>query len=161
MEHQHTYEVTVDWAGNRGLGTASYSAYARDHVIRAGEKTAILGSSDVAFRGDRSRYNPEELLVAALSACHMLSYLHLCAVNGIMVESYSDRAHGVMVTRPDGRGSFSAVTLRPRVTIVRGSTERARALHDEAHHRCYIAGSVNFPVTHEATVVEGTPPPPE
>jgi organic hydroperoxide reductase OsmC/OhrA len=160
MEREHTYEVTVDWVGNQGVGTASYTAYSRDHAIRADEKSVIPGSSDAAFRGDPARYNPEELLVAALSACHMLEYLHLCAVNGIQVVAYSDRAHGVMVTRPDGSGSFSAVTLHPKVTIARGSAERARTLHEEAHQRCYIAGSVNFPVSVEGGVVEASAPTP-
>ncbi len=137
------------WTGNRGTGTSDYRAYGRDHEITvAGKPVSIPGSSDPHFRGDAARYNPEELLVAALSACHMLSYLHQCAVNGIVVTAYEDLAVGAMTDR------FESVTLRPKVTITAESdAEKALALHDRAHHDCFIANSVNFPVGHEATIV--------
>lgn len=150
----HNYRISLCWTGDRGAGTADYKAYGRDHEIVAEDKqTAIPGSADPHFRGDPTRYNPEELLLASLSACHMLSYLHLCAVSGIVVMSYEDEATGTMVENPIHGGSFTGVTLRPRV-VVSGASDPAKALalHDEAHHRCFIANSVNFPVGHEATI---------
>jgi organic hydroperoxide reductase OsmC/OhrA len=155
---EHRYAVTVEWTGNRGEGTASYKGYERAHELRAEGKPAIPGSSDPAFRGDPARWNPEELLVASLSACHKLWYLHLCATAGVVVTDYVDAAEGVMAEEASGSGHFVRVALRPRVTITAGSDpERARALHDEAHAMCFIANSVNFPVTHEPTVVVEAP----
>lgn len=148
---RHQYRAHVRWTGNRGTGTSEYRAYGRDHVIAFEGKPDLAGSSDRSFRGDPQRYNPEELLVASLSACHMLSYLHLCADAGIVVESYSDDAHGVMETATDGSGRFALVTLRPTVTIRAGSVEQAQALHRRAHALCFIANSVNFPVECEPT----------
>lgn len=144
---QHTYEVQVNWTGNNGEGTKSYRAYRRDHTIVADGKPEIPGSSDPAFRGDRSRYNPEELLVAGLSACHMLWYLHLCSVNKVTVLEYRDAASGVMEEHDDGSGEFVRVSLRPTVTV-RAVDDQARALtlHDAAHRLCFIAKSVKFPV---------------
>jgi organic hydroperoxide reductase OsmC/OhrA len=151
MADTHQYRAVVRWTGNRGTGTSDYTAYARDHVITLAGKAPLLGSSDPKFRGDPTRYNPEELLVASLSACHMLWYLHLCAREGIVVEEYSDEADGEMKTGPDGAGRFILVTLRPSVSLSRGDPDRARALHEEAHRKCFIASSVNFPVRHEPT----------
>ena len=79
----HRYDVTVTWTGNDGEGTKSYRSYRRDHDVDAPGRPTVPGSSDPAFRGDPSRWNPEQLLVAALSQCHMLSYLHQCAANGV------------------------------------------------------------------------------
>ena len=146
MKH-HTYEVRVDWTGNDGSGTKSYTSYRRNHSIASAGKAPIPGSSDPSFRGDPSRYNPEELLVASLSACHMLWYLHLCAVNKITVTDYHDTASGVMEEAPDGSGKFILVELRPVVRISPGDdSAKALALHAEAHRYCFIAKSVNFPV---------------
>jgi organic hydroperoxide reductase OsmC/OhrA len=144
---QHVYEVRVDWTGNDGDGTKTYKGYRRDHVIACEGKPQIQGSSDPAFRGDRFRYNPEELLVASLSACHMLWYLHLCSVNSVTVLDYQDSASGVLEEDNDGSGEFVRVTLKPTVKVSRGD-ERARAheLHNEAHRLCFIARSVRFPV---------------
>ncbi len=152
---QHHYALTVEWMGNTGAGTAGYRAYERRHEIRSSTagKPVIAGSSDPAFRGDRERWNPEELLVASLAACHQLWYLHLCADAGIVVTAYVDHAEGVMTEDADGSGRFSSVVLHPVVTVAAGSdVERARGLHDEAHRLCYIARSVEFPVRHEGTV---------
>ena len=150
---EHQYAVQIKWTGNTGSGTSDYRAYKRDHEIAAAGKPSIAASSDPVFRGDRSRYNPEELLVAALSACHMLSYLHLCADAGIVVTEYVDDAAGTMVETADGGGRFTNTTLRPRVTIRAGAdVGLAHSLHDKAHHLCFIASSVNFPVTCEATI---------
>ena len=149
MKH-HSYTVRVDWTGNQGTGTSAYRAYSRAHEIGAPGKPAIPGSSDPAFRGDPARWNPEELLVASLSACHQLWYLHLCAEAGIIVHAYSDDASGVMVEQPDGAGQFESVTLRPRARLARGADEQvARALHREAAKMCFIARSVSFRVDHE------------
>jgi len=149
---EHGYRVLVRWTGAGETGTTGYGDYARSHTVVVDGKPEIPGSSDPTFRGDRARYNPEELLVAALAACHMLSYLHLCAVHGVVVRAYEDAAEGTMVTDRDGGGRFARVVLRPRVTIVRGDPEVARRLHGEAHARCFIANSVNFPVEHVPTI---------
>jgi organic hydroperoxide reductase OsmC/OhrA len=147
VSKQHQYAVSVAWTGNDGSGTQSYRSYRRDHEISAAGKPVIPGSSDPAFRGDRARYNPEELLVASLSSCHMLWYLHLCAVNGIVVLDYRDEADGTMQEEEDGGGAFVHVVLKPRVTIASGGDRaKALALHEEAHHLCFIARSVRFAV---------------
>ena len=149
-EKRHTYSARVEWTGNQGSGTASYRGYSRAHEITAPGKPTIAGSSDPAFRGDPTRWNPEELLVASLSACHQLWYLHLCADAGIVVQAYRDDAVGVMAEQPDGTGQFERVILRPHVTLAPGADDAtARRLHDEAARMCFIARSVSFPVTHE------------
>ena len=155
VHKEHHYSIRVAWTGDLGEGTSSYRAYKRDHEISATGKSPILASSDPAFRGDPSRYNPEELLVASLSTCHMLWYLHLCAEAGIVVRGYLDEARGTMAETADGGGRFIAVTLRPRVRLAAGAgKELANKLHEKAHHLCFIANSVNFPVTCEAVVEE-------
>src|SRR5579871_2928874 len=143
---QHTYSVQLEWTGNDGEGTSSYKSYRRDHSILSEGKPAIPASSDPSFRGDRTRYNPEELLVASLSSCHMLWYLHLCAVNEIVVREYRDDATGTMQQHEDGTGEFVRVVLRPVATIASGDRDRALALHHDAHRFCFIARSVNFAV---------------
>jgi organic hydroperoxide reductase OsmC/OhrA len=149
----HRYAVEVSWTGNRGQGTASYRAYARDHVLRADGRPPIPGSSDPVFRGDPERWNPEQLLVASLSQCHLLWYLHVCAVSGVVVVAYQDRAEGVMMEGEDGGGRFTEVTLRPVVTVAEASmAASALELHDRAHELCFIANSVNFPVRHEPEI---------
>jgi organic hydroperoxide reductase OsmC/OhrA len=149
----HRYEVTVVWTGNQGEGTSGYRAYARDHEVTADSRPPLKGSSDRAFRGNADRWDPERLLVAALSQCHMLSYLHVCAEAGVVVVDYVDEAEGEMQQTPDGGGQFTEVTLRPRVTISEESMkEAARELHARAHQLCFIANSVNFPVLHEPRI---------
>src|SRR5215467_10489751 len=97
MPREHRYQIVTVWTGNLGTGTSAYRAYSRNHEMSSeGKQAAILGSADRHFRGEAPRYNPEELLVAALSACHMLSYLHLCADAGIVVTDYRDEAEGEM-----------------------------------------------------------------
>jgi organic hydroperoxide reductase OsmC/OhrA len=153
MEKQHHYTATITWSGNKGTGTSGYAAYDRDHVISVEGKPDIHGSSDPAFRGNKNRYNPEDTLVAALSACHMLWYLHVCAVNGVVVEKYTDDASGTMDENSDGSGQFSEVVLRPQVTVQSaGMKDKAMRLHDDAHRMCFIARSVNFPVHHLPTI---------
>jgi organic hydroperoxide reductase OsmC/OhrA len=156
---QHNYEVRIDWRGNDGAGTKTYKGYRRDHTITSAGKPQIEGSSDPNFRGDRSRYNPEELLVASLSACHMLWYLHLCSANQVTVLDYHDAALGVMRENEDGSGEFLRVTLKPAVKISAGEDQaKALALHREAHHLCFIARSVNFPVEVAPEIAEATGP---
>ena len=147
-EHrEHSYTVQVTWTGNLGEGTRSYRAYSRNHEISVVGKPVVLGSSDPNFRGDPARYNPEDLLVSSLSACHLLWYLHLCSEAGIVVLEYSDQASGTMVETPDGGGHFAEVVLKPTVLIAAGGDAGlAERLHERAHHLCFIANSVNFPV---------------
>lgn len=151
MLGEHHYAVDLEWQGDRGDGTASYRAYGRQHAVRAeGKLHEIAGSSDRAFHGDRDRWNPEELALAALSQCHMLSYLHVATVRGVVVVGYADAATATM--REDGRGGGRLVeaVLRPRVVVAEpGMRELADALHHEASEKCFIAASVNFPVRHE------------
>ncbi len=147
---KHSYQLKIQWTGNRGQGTSDYRSYNRSHTIRSGNKTIIQGSSDPAFRGDPIKYNPEELLVASISACHMLWYLHLCAEAGIVVMEYSDEATGIMEETPDGGGSFREVVLHPRVTITQASRiDQANSLHQKANTLCFIASSITFPVHHK------------
>jgi organic hydroperoxide reductase OsmC/OhrA len=157
MTGTHRYSVIVTWTGNSGTGTSDYRGYERRHEISAGGgKPPIPGSSDPAFRGDPARWNPEELLIASLSACHKLWYLHLCAEAGVVVVAYIDHAEGVVEEAADGSGRFQRAILRPKVTLAPGSdTARARELHDAAHAKCFIANSVNFPVDHEAEISVG------
>jgi organic hydroperoxide reductase OsmC/OhrA len=157
MVKEHHYQLTTTWTGNRGSGTSDYRAYSRDHEITVpgGQKSApIPGSSDPAFLGEGSRYNPEELLIAALSACHMLWVLHLCAEAGIVVTSYQDSPVGTMRENQDGSGEFTVVVLHPRMAIAdRSKIEQARYLHHRANQMCFIARSVNFQVSHEPEIV--------
>lgn len=151
--HQHHYEVQVTWTGNQGTGTKTYQGYGRDHEIRIAGKPMLAGSSDPTFRGDASKHNPEDMLVTALSTCHMLSYLHQAVLAGVVVTAYVDEAQGLMETTVNG-GHFVEVVLRPVVTIAAGSDPaKAEAAHEPAHHACFIANSVNFPVRCEPRIV--------
>lgn len=155
----HHYEVRLEWTGAGAGGTRSYDAYSREFSVRIEGKPELLGSSDPVYRGDRSKVNPEELLVASLSACHMLWYLHLCANHGIVVVRYSDRASGVLELDRDRGGHFSEVVLRPFVGIANGELRLAERLHEDARAKCFIANSVNFPVRHEPRVEPADPSP--
>jgi organic hydroperoxide reductase OsmC/OhrA len=157
----HRYRVAVRWTGDLGEGTRSYRGYSRDHAIEVDGKPPILGSSGLSPRSDPARHNPDELLVAALASCHMLWYLHLCSEAGIVVVGYRDDAEGTLETGPDGGGRFRSATLRPHVVLRAGALEKARELHEEAHRRCFVANSVNFPVAVEPVVERAaTPEPP-
>ncbi|MBX9719147.1 MAG: OsmC family protein [Microbacteriaceae bacterium] len=157
MHDQHRYAVAIEWTGDRGEGTATYRSYGRDHRIHAeGKRHEIAGSSDRVFRGDADRWNPEEMVIAALAQCHMLSYLHVAAVNGIVVVGYADEATGTLRQEGDG-GRLIEATLRPVVTLAEHHDEadahRAEALHHRASELCFIANSVSFPVHHEPTTL--------
>jgi len=153
MAKEHHYLTRLRWTGNRGAGTKDYRAYDRDHVLSAGGKPELPASADPSFRGNPQRYNPEELLVASLASCHMLWYLHLCSVNGVIVVDYEDAAEGVMEEAENGSGRFLSVVLRPVITVAAAEMyEKAMALHHEANSYCFIANSVNFPVRHEPVV---------
>jgi len=153
MTHHH-YKASVTWTGNTGSGTRNYKAYERGYTIAIDGKPDILGSSDPAFRGDRSKHNPEDLLLSSLASCHMLWYLHLCADAGVVVLDYVDAATGIMVETSDGSGRFTKVTLHPKVVVAsNGMIEKATALHHQVHRMCFIANSVNFPVLHQPIVV--------
>jgi organic hydroperoxide reductase OsmC/OhrA len=156
VSRRHHYEVTVAWTGNRGMGTSGYRDFGREHEVSADGRPVIPASSDPAFRGDPARWNPELELLAALSQCHMLWYLHLCATSGVVVTGYVDAAEGTMAEDADGAGRFTEAVLRPQVTVAgTDMIDSATALHKEASAKCFIANSVNFPVRHEPTVTVG------
>lgn len=153
MFGEHHYAVTATWTGNNGTGTSGYRDYARAVTLEVAGKPALLASADKPFRGDPARWNPEDLLIAALSECHLLSYLHACVVVGVVVLDYTDEATGLMVQ--DGNaGAFREVILRPRVTVAEATmVEAATAAHKQAAEWCFIANSVNFPVRHTPTIL--------
>ncbi|RIK10932.1 MAG: peroxiredoxin [Acidobacteria bacterium] len=158
--NEHRYEISLAWTGNLGEGTSGYRSYSRDFEVAVGSRPPISGSADPTFRGDPERYNPEEMLVAAVSSCHMLWYLHLCAVGHITITTYSDKGEGTLAIGEGGGGHFTSITLRPQVIAKLpdgkaddGSLrEKALALHEEAHRLCFIANSLNVTVVVEPTV---------
>ncbi|MFG2208755.1 OsmC family protein [Streptomyces sp. NPDC048638] len=153
MPKQHNYRTRVVWTGNTGSGTSGYRAYERDHEVSADGPPTLPGTADPAFRGGKDRWNPEQLLLASLAQCHMLSYLALCSLAGVVVTAYADEADGTMTGDSAGGGRFTEAVLRPRVEVASpDDLDRARALHDEAHAKCFIAASANFPVHHEPVV---------
>jgi len=146
LEREHIYAVEINWTGNSGTGTNDYRSYERSYAISAENKDVINASSDGSFRGDKTKYNPEDLLVASLSSCHMLWFLHLCSDSGIIVTEYKDRPIGKMLESKNG-GKFTEITLYPQVTVSKTeSIEKLNDLHVQAHKLCFIANSVNFPV---------------
>lgn len=154
MNLDHSYSISLRWTGNRGSGTSGYRAYGREHVVSAAGKHDIEGSSDPVFHGNKDRWNPEELLLAALTQCHLLSYLHVAASAGVTVVAYTDDSVGTMIQTTDGGGRFTEVTLRPTVTVAdAGQIELARSLHERASEKCFIAASMNFPVRHEPRIL--------
>ena len=152
MPKQHRYPVSVEWTGNKGPGTITAKDYERSHTITISGKPTIQASSDTPFRGDASKHNPEDFLVSALSACHMLWYLHLCADAGVIVTSYKDSAEGIMVEKDNGGGNFQEVLLKPLIGLASLDMQfKAETLHEAANKKCFIANSCNFPVRHQAT----------
>ena len=154
MENLHHYQTAIQWTGNKGSGTDHYTHYERDFNISIGDKPIIHGSSDPAFRGDKNKYNPEDMLVSALSSCHMLWYLHLCSIEGVVVVEYTDYATGIMEERKDGSGCFTEVVLNPRVIVsLESMLPKATELHAVANQMCFIANSVNFPIKHHPEII--------
>lgn len=153
---QHKYNALIQWTGNTGKGTSGYTSYNREHTISIDKKADIHCSSDPAFRGDNTKHNPEELLLASISSCHMLWYLHLCTSVGVVVTHYQDQAYGTMTESKSGSGQFTEVILRPKVTVEDESMiENAKQLHRKANEMCFIANSLNFEVKHEAVTQVG------
>ena len=152
MKDKHNYSVAIKWTGNNGNGTASFTGYDRSHSVSIENKPDLLCSSDAAFGGDKTKYTPEDLLVASIAGCHMLWYLHLCAEAGVIVTDYIDNAKGTMIVTDDGGGRFTKVTLYPEVTVADDSMEeKANQLHTRANKLCFIANSCNFPIHHQAS----------
>src|SRR5690554_3880393 len=150
MKNKHNYKLTVKWTGNTGTGTSGYKDFERSHLILIKDKVELLCSSDPVFRGDKTKHNPEDLLLASISACHMLFFLHLCSVEGIIVTAYMDNATGIMTETANGGGKFTEVTLNPTVTITDSSmVQKANELHKKANELCFVANSLNFPVYHK------------
>jgi organic hydroperoxide reductase OsmC/OhrA len=151
---KHHYSLTINWTGNKVEGTNGYKSYDRSHEIVVDGKEIIKGSSDPAFLGDKTKHNPEDLLLASISSCHMLWYLHLCSDAGIVVTNYTDNAKGIMEETADGGGKFTSVTLYPIITLKNiAQQEQANVLHTKANELCFIANSLNFKVRHEANFI--------
>lgn len=146
---KHHYTLELNWTGNLGKGTQNYRSYERSYSISIDGKATLHGSSDPSFRGDQSKYNPEELFLMSISSCHMLWYLHLCAEAGIVVTSYTDHATGEMEENSAGSGKFTSVILHPVVKITNHEQQdKANELHKKANEMCFIANSCNFPILH-------------
>ena len=154
MPKLHEFPARIIWTGNRGQGTSSYTAYDRTWDMAAKGKAVLACSNDPALGGDSEKYNPEDLLITALSSCHMLWYLHLCSQAGVTVMAYEDNPLGIGENDPSGAGRFVEAVLRPRITITSDSDpEKAVSLHDEIHRYCFIARSISFPVRYEPEIV--------
>ncbi|MDC8106920.1 OsmC family protein [Chryseobacterium sp. B21-037] len=153
MNKEHHYSTSIEWTGNKGTGTSGYRNYDRSYTISIENKITIDGSSDPAFRGDKTKHNPEELFLASLSSCHMLWYLHFCSEAGVILTEYTDKATGIMAETANGSGHFTEVTLHPEIIVTDESMiEKAVELHQKANECCFIANSVNFKVKHSPTV---------
>ena len=155
MAKIHEFPSHVVWTGNRGSGTSAYKAYDRTWDMAVEGKATVHCSNDPMLGGDPSKYNPEDMLIAAVSSCHMLWYLHLCSVAGVTVTSYVDDPVGIGESEPSGKGKFIEAVLRPKITITKESdAEKAVSIHDEIHNYCFIARSVSFPIRFEVTILQ-------
>ncbi len=153
MNTQHNYKLAVKWTGNQGSGTSNYRDFERSYIVQIENKIVINGSSDPEFRGDRTKHNPEELLLAATSSCHMLWYLHFCSENKIIVVDYIDNATAILQETENGNGKFSSITLNPIVTVTeKAMIEQATELHKKANEFCFVANSLNFKVEHQPVI---------
>ncbi len=149
---EHHYRASLNWTGAAKGSTRDYRGYSREYRVDFDGKPSITGSAEPAFLGDLKLLNPEEMLLMALSSCHMLSYLALAALEGLEVVAYEDEPSGTVQQQGNG-GRFTEVTLRPRVVIAPGAHKgRAEDLHAEAHKTCFVSNSVNFPVCHQAVI---------
>jgi organic hydroperoxide reductase OsmC/OhrA len=148
----HLYEARLTWTGNTGAGTSGYERYSRAYRVAIEGKPELRGSASAAFRGDPAIHNPEDHFLAAISGCHMLSYLALCARRGVNVVAYEDNARGLL-RLSGGSGAFEQVTLHPVVTIQDRALEAlAMELHDEAAECCFIANSCSVRIGHRPEV---------
>lgn len=153
MSSKHHYSVNIKWTGNKGSGTENYKNYNRDFNLAVQGKTDILGSADSAFLGNKTKHNPEDFLVSAVSSCHMLWYLHLCAESGVIVTDYRDCARGIMEENGIEGGKFTEITLNPVVIVTdKKMIEKASELHSKANELCFIANSLNFKISHNAVI---------
>jgi len=152
--NKHHYKLTIEWTGNKGSGTFDYRSYSRNHIIKIPSKSSeILGSSDSSYRGDETRYNPEELFLSSISSCHMLWYLHLCSDNDVIVHQYVDHAEGILGEAIDGSGKFEQIILFPQIVVTEESMiNKAISLHHKANEMCFIANSLNLSVEHKPTI---------
>ncbi len=156
MLRDHHFKTLVTWAGNRGSGTMDYRSYERDFVVNADGKPELKGSSASVFLGDETAYSPEDLLLAAVSSCHMLWFLHLCADNNIVVLEYRDRAVATLAEHNDGSGHFSKIELYPEVVVSKNSnTALANKLHETANNMCFIANSLKSEIVFKPTCTNG------
>ena len=151
---EHQYQIALKWIGSKGVGTKNYRSYSRDFEVGAPfKKQLIHGSSDPSFRGDKTRYNPEDVFLSSIASCHMLWFLHLCSTHNIVVLEYEDQATGTMVEDKDGSGRFKEVTLYPEILVLgKVDMELVHQLHKEANKMCFIANSCNFPIGHKPKV---------
>ncbi|WP_079736510.1 OsmC family protein [Salegentibacter salegens] len=152
---KHQYKLNLKWTGDEGKGTLNYKSYNRNYKISAeGKNSEINGSADPAFLGDKSKYNPEDLFLSSIAACHMLWYLHLCSTHKIIVVAYLDNATGVMEETSNGSGKFTEVSLNPMVKVTEESMiSKANELHKEAGRMCFIANSCNFEIGYNPTTI--------
>ena len=159
MSSAHDFTARIRWTGNTGDGTRHYKAYTRDWALATPGKPEIACTNDPRLGGLPNLYNAEDMLIAALSSCHMLWFLHLASDAGLIVHSYVDEPLGHGTSLPDGTGRFTAATLRPRIGMAAGSDPKlADEVHGRIHAHCFIARSVNFPVTIKASYVEENTP---
>lgn len=150
----HHYKSTIEWTGNTGKSTENYRSYERSYTISVEGKAEINGSSDPAFLGNPNLHNPEDLLLASVSSCHLLWYLHFCSVNKILVLEYTDFAEGIMMEEKNGSGKFTQIILKPRIIVAeKEMIEKALELHKKANEYCFIANSMNFEVKHEPEII--------
>lgn len=149
----HHYQSLIKWTGNKGKGTTSYTSYERSYDVIIENKPRLKGSADPAFRGKAELHNPEDLLLASISSCHMLWYLHFCSTNKITVIDYQDNATAKMVETPEGKGHFTEAVLNPEVVILeKDKISLAESLHQKANEFCFIANSCNFPIQHNPII---------
>jgi len=151
----HEYTASIAWTGNSGEGTSGYKSYVRNWELAGEGKQVVACSNDPILGGDPTKHNPEDLLVASIASCHMLWYLHLCAVGGVVVTSYRDSPLAIGEMEPNGKGRFISITLRPKITItLESDAQKARSIHDDVHQYCFIARSINFPVDFEPEITK-------
>lgn len=143
-------EHVVDVSWSRGEHEFTYDTYSRDHEWRFDGGITVPGSANPAYLGSPGPVDPEEAFVAAISSCHMLTFLAIAARKRLVVDSYDDHAVGVMAKNAAGRVAVTAVTLQPK--IVWGGdgepdTSVLDRLHHLAHQECFIANSVTTEIT--------------